>query len=252
MLELDPSEQKVVDVIVQRCRKYNTNSEVTNNAILKELGKSKAWFHPVKNRLIAKHVLQGERRGCRFTDEAVALFLPQPQEVIRRVPMEFPVLGQVKAGRTPQDNLRVYMTDPKLISPEARDMRVIPGVEEDSDVFLLEVVGNSMVDNGIHEGDYLLVKPFKNGAGPRQGQLIVARYVLAADHIQGNKGKEKMYADDLYEGPTVKYYTYDDTSDAPHRLMSHLKDSESKVKIHACEIEPVGYVVGQYRDYKVR
>jgi SOS-response transcriptional repressor LexA len=245
MLELDPMEQRVVAAIVQRCRKFNTNCEVPNSSIQKELGTSRSWFHKVKNSMVAKQVLQGERGGCKFTDEAASLFLQQPAEIVSRVPMEYPLLGQVQAGRAKNDDLRVDMADPASVNPDALTMRRIPDLQGDADGFLLEVKGDSMVAVGIQEGTYLVVKRFRDGAGPRQGQLIVARYLLPADQAEADARPE--FDHELYEGPTVKYYNYIAGHSAPHRLAASLKVGDSKNTYYAVRIHAYGYVVGYYR-----
>jgi len=90
-----------------------------------------------------------------------------------------------------------------------------------------------MVHLIIHEGDYLLVKPFLNGKEPRQRQLIVTKYLLPADVEEAQARPDAYY--DLFEGPTIKYYHYIAGNIYPHRLTSHLKLNET-FKIYAADI----------------
>ncbi len=73
--------------------------------------------------------------------------------------VEIPLLGVVAAGQP----YRAFEIDETLSVPE--------GLWDTNGVFALRVKGNSMIDEGIHDGDYLIVEPRETAAN---GQTVVA------------------------------------------------------------------------------
>jgi len=71
----------------------------------------------------------------------------------------FPLLGRIRAGAP----LEAYEV------PEAFDFAAL--FPADRDIFVLEVRGDSMIDDGIRDGDYVLVE---RRADARDGETVVA------------------------------------------------------------------------------
>lgn len=96
-----------------------------------------------------------------------------------------PLLGAIRAGRP----IEAIKTDETLEIP--RDMM-------SRNVFALKVRGDSMVDDGILDGDYVIVEPCTN---PRNGDIVVAliskddvtlkRFYREKDHIRLQPANKK-------------------------------------------------------------
>ncbi|HXV05088.1 MAG TPA: transcriptional repressor LexA [Solirubrobacterales bacterium] len=90
-----------------------------------------------------------------------------------------PLVGQVAAGEPilAEENVEEYIEIPDVIGGEEGD-------------YILRVRGESMVDAGIFEGDYVVVRPTRESAN---GEIVVVligeeatvkRYFREADHIR--------------------------------------------------------------------
>ncbi|MCC6621143.1 MAG: transcriptional repressor LexA [Deltaproteobacteria bacterium] len=97
--------------------------------------------------------------------------------------VDIPVLGKIAAG---QPILAVESAHEDTV----RIDRFFLGKQRDRDVFALRVVGESMIEDGIHDGDFIFVRKQKNA--PR-GAIVVAliddeatvkRYYPEADRIR--------------------------------------------------------------------
>ena len=91
-----------------------------------------------------------------------------------------------------------------------------------------------------------MVKPFSRDAQPKQGQLIVTKYLPAASEAEAKEAGE--FARDLFEGPTIKYYRNVAGRLRPHHLRSYRETSSKGITIETAEIDPIGCVIGVYRD----
>ena len=105
------------------------------------------------------HVAELERKGCmRRSAPGVSRGLQIVRESRTR-PAGVPILGTIAAG-TPIDALET----PEVL---AFDELVPPG----SDVYVLRVRGNSMIEDSIRDGDMVLVE---RRSDPAQGETVVA------------------------------------------------------------------------------
>jgi repressor LexA len=105
------------------------------------------------------HVAELERKGCmRRSAPGVSRGLQIVRESRTR-PTEVPILGTIAAG-TPIDALET----PEVLAFEEL---VPPG----SDVYVLRVRGNSMIEDSIRDGDLVLVE---RRSDPAQGETVVA------------------------------------------------------------------------------
>lgn len=244
MSDLTNREQEFVNIIVDWYRIHDLETPIDTEWIMEQMFISKSRVSYLKKSLVDKGMLQAAK-GYRLTDTAIEGITQPKSNVLITVPLRLPLLGQVRAGRTKQDELRVYLEDRN--SPAA-EIRTIPSVPDNSDVFLLEVIGESMLHDNILEGDYVLVKPFPRSVQPKQGQLIVTRYLPQASETEARESGD--FSDALLEGPTVKYYRYVASSARPHHLRSYRETSSKGVTIETTSIDAIGYVIGTYRDLK--
>jgi repressor LexA len=114
---------------------------------------------------VHKHIATLERkgfirRGYNQSRSIEVMQLPKPvrQEVIDRHTVELPLVGRIAAGRP-------------LEAIEDRETISLGDVARAKNVFVLQVKGNSMVDDHILDGDYILVEQTQV-ANP--GEIVVA------------------------------------------------------------------------------
>ena len=100
------------------------------------------------------------RRGYNQSRSIEVMQLPKPvrQEVIERHVVELPLVGRIAAGRP-------------LEAIEDRETISLGDVARAKNVFVLQVKGNSMVEDHILDGDYILVEQTQV-ANP--GEIVVA------------------------------------------------------------------------------
>jgi len=105
--------------------------------------------------------------------------------------VEIPLLGKIAAG---QPILAVENPHEDTV----RIDRFFLGKTRDRDVFALRVVGESMIEDGIHDGDFIFVRKQKNAA---RGSIVVAlideeatvkRYYPEADRIRFQPSNSNM------------------------------------------------------------
>jgi repressor LexA len=114
---------------------------------------------------VHKHITTLERkgfvrRGYNQSRSIEVLQLPKPvrEQVIERRVVELPLAGRIAAGRP-------------LEAVEDRETISLGDFARSSNVFVLEVKGNSMVDDHILDGDFIVVEQTQV-ANP--GEIIVA------------------------------------------------------------------------------
>lgn len=126
------------------------------------------------------YLVQLEEKGCIFRNPQK----PRALEVLdkrlyNRDTVEVPLVGKVTAGQPilAQQNIEATYLLPKEMVPDA-------------DVFLLSVKGDSMIEAGILDGDYVIVKSVDTA---ENGDIVVAligeeatikRFYRESDHIR--------------------------------------------------------------------
>jgi SOS-response transcriptional repressor LexA len=235
-----------VNSLIEWYRTNDVNSEPDIDWLRRRLPFGKTLYYRVRNELIEKDILD-PKFSCRLT-ATIRQQMEQAAVSIRiTTPVHLPLVGHVKAGRAGQYELKMDLSN--LRSPTA-DTRAIPYPEDNSNAFLLEVVGNSMVHEGIQEGDYLIVEPYPRDFFPRQRELIVTNYLP-----QVNEGKIQLGTlpdESLLEGPTVKYYTYVAGSERPYRLSwrRDIERSEFTIETKYIAVEQTLRVLSSFRSYQ--
>ena len=117
---------------------------------------------------------------------AIELLFERAKKAVRPG-YELPLIGQVAAGEpiVAEENVEEYIEVPDVIGGEDGD-------------YILNVRGESMVEAGIFEGDYVVVRPADDAAN---GEIVVAligedatvkRFFRESDHIRLQPENETM------------------------------------------------------------
>jgi repressor LexA len=150
MEPLTEKQQKVLRFIENRLKDSNPPSQ---REIARHFGLAQNAVYQLVGYLKRKDYLtdSGGHRGLRLSKE----YLDKKRET-----EGIPVVGRVAAGEPilAQENIEGYVNLSALFG-------------KSKDVFLLKVVGDSMVDEGIMDGDYVAVKP---GSTIENGRIGVA------------------------------------------------------------------------------
>jgi repressor LexA len=141
---------------------------------------SSSTVHGHLERLQAKGYLRRDPTKPR----AIELLENEPERLHTVVPIQTavlaPIIGKVTAGLpiTAIENIEDYFPLPK-------------SMVRDEDVFLLTVQGESMIEAGIHDGDYVIVRKqevARNGdivvAMTEDDEATVKRFYRERDHIR--------------------------------------------------------------------
>jgi len=153
------------------------------------------------------HLANLERLGLIKRDPTKPRALELVQEL--RPPRPLPLVGRVAAGQPilAEENVEDYVDVPAFLRRDDGD-------------FVLRVRGDSMIDAGIRNGDYIVVHPQLQVAN---GEIVVAR-------VDDDEATTKRF---YQEGRTV-------------RLVPENKDYEPIV-VNADQVDLVGKVVGVLR-----
>lgn len=120
------------------------------------LGVNKITIHEHLRHLEAKGAVMREPGKSR----AVAVvFDPDATEDAARAEPSLPLLGRIRAGQ------------PIQAVEDREDLRLVDLVPTGEGIFLLEVRGDSMIEDHIADGDLVVVE---SATSPRNGQIVVA------------------------------------------------------------------------------
>lgn len=154
---LTPRQLQVLQAI--RDHQATTGLSPTLEELGRALGVNRMTAYGHVQALLQKGLLEnldpGASRGLDLTPEARALLEPEED----RVEATFPHLGRIAAG-TPLPAIEEAET------VSLHDLLPLRGA-----TYLLEVAGDSMIGEGIHEGDHVLVQ---RDRPPSPGDLVVA------------------------------------------------------------------------------
>lgn len=185
------------------------------------------------------------------------------------VPVVIPMVGTVYAGKKTSN--RNHEAIVKLIAKpsssgngsamanywvtvDIANTFAMPVVSSDVPVFSMVVDGDSMVDEHIVKGDVVLFQPFLEGAGPKQGELIVALFLASKDEsdtdletsILRNLSDGGEAGVDLLAGPTLKYF-YSKDDEGYYRLSMRKGFTDNKYTIKTKYCRPIGRVINIIR-----
>jgi len=146
--------------IATRIRDYRTAQgySPTLQELADELGVSKVTIFEHVGALVKKGVLVRDANKARSLSIAEHAALPDEQPGIR-----FPLVGRIAAG---------YPIE-KCAQDETLDLESIfgPRIGESASTYALQVEGDSMQDEGILDGDYVIVR---KATTARDGERVVA------------------------------------------------------------------------------
>lgn len=247
IVEPTPRERELLRLVLDRLAAQDAEEPVTHQWIQQQLGVEKSRVSDLKRQLISKGYLSKDRHSFLLTKKAHEYLTGSNNLISTRIGIvtQIALRGKVKGGRTKQDEIEVDLTT----SSETISTIPIPYVPSDTEVFALHVVGPSMEHEGIHEGDYVLLQPFMQSQGPKQGELIVTKYLAPKDEplVDDLNFTIIDVSPDLLEGPTVKFFTESADEEYPYRLSWRKDVDRSPYTIRTKYIAPIGRVVGVYR-----
>jgi repressor LexA len=167
MKPLTEKQQKVLGFIEGRLRDNNPPSQ---REIARHFGLAQNAIYQLVNYLKKKGYLidSGGHRGLRLSEEYL-------QNI--RQPEGFPLVGRVAAGEPilAEENVEGYINIEKLFT-------------KSKGLFLLKVSGDSMVDEGIMDGDYVAVKPTSTIENGQIGVVLLDdEATIKRIYIQSNR-----------------------------------------------------------------
>jgi SOS-response transcriptional repressor LexA len=201
-------------------------------------------------RLVKKGYLERQLGRPVLTDKALQYFsdLDQSVKTVRPfsiVPTQIRVRGQVRAGDIGQDELRVDLSES---SGPGDEFILVPQARLERETYALEVVGDSMEHEGVFEGDYIIVEEFGPFEGPRDGEMIVTKYLPIYAEPDG---LEADISDFDLHGPTVKIYSeVVEDNERRYRLSWKRDNRANPYIIRTRYVRPIGRVIGVYRSLK--
>lgn len=156
------------------------------------------------------------------------------------VPLQIPFMGKVKAGRVKSDDIVIDMRDiTEILDAE---MVTIPNIVNAQPLIVVQVDGISMVEERIYPNDYVIVSLFDKGNTPAHGDLVVVKYIPYEPFTESYS--ETQFSEEMYEGPTLKYY-YEENG--YFRLSTRKSHRENPHTIKASAVRAIGKVIGTYR-----
>ncbi|SIR57278.1 repressor LexA [Peribacillus simplex] len=157
MTKLSKRQQDILDFIKEEVRQKGYPPSV------REIGEavglaSSSTVHGHLSRLESKGLIRRDPtkpRAIEIMNSEEASNIPKANVV------NVPLLGKVTAGMpiTAIENIEEYFPLPESMVPH------------DDHVFMLEIMGESMIEAGIHDGDYVIVKQQSNA---NNGDIVVA------------------------------------------------------------------------------
>jgi repressor LexA len=155
-MNLTPRQLHIVQLI--RDSRLARGYSPTIQELADEIGVAKVTVHEHVGALVKKGVLQREPNKARSLSLAEGVPLPNEDNGLR-----FPLVGRIAAGAP----LEQYEQSDTL------DLEAVfgPRVGEVASTFALQVTGDSMQDEGILDGDYVIVR---RASTARAGERVVA------------------------------------------------------------------------------
>lgn len=164
---LTEKQQKVLRYIEDRLQK---DSPPSQREIAKHFGLAQNAVYQLVSYLKKKGYLtnSGSHRGLRLSEA----YLDRTRQT-----EGIPIVGRVAAG-TPilaEDNIEGYIDPKELFGPP-------------SNTFVLKVIGDSMVDAGIMDGDFVVVRPSSEVTNGQIGVVLLNdEATVKRIHVQGNR-----------------------------------------------------------------
>lgn len=196
----------------------------------------------ILGRLEDKGYIERPDKRSRLTEAAFQYFesLNGSLEIL---PIKIKLAGRVRAGRKSDIDLEIDITD-------VTDSSItIPDANPSKKIYALEVEGNSMEHEHIFEGDYVIVEEFDSNEWPKNGEMIVTKYLELPEYLRNDPVID--VNDFELSGHTLKIYNEVQDKNSKYYRLSWRRDHVSNPHmIKAIRLEPVGRVIGVYRKTK--
>ena len=155
-MNLTPRQLHIVQLI--RDSRVARGYSPTIQELADEIGVAKVTVHEHVGALVKKGVLQKEPNKARSLSLVEGIPLPNEDNGVR-----FPLIGRIAAG----------MPIEQFEQSDTLDLESVfgPRVGEAGSTFALQVTGDSMQDEGILDGDYVIVR---RASTARAGERVVA------------------------------------------------------------------------------
>ena len=155
-MNLTPRQLHIVQLI--RDSRVARGYSPTIQELADEIGVAKVTVHEHVGALVKKGVLQKEPNKARSLSLVEGLPLPNEDNGVR-----FPLIGRIAAG----------LPIEQFEQSDTLDLESVfgPRVGEGGSTFALQVTGDSMQDEGILDGDYVIVR---RASTARAGERVVA------------------------------------------------------------------------------
>jgi repressor LexA len=193
---ISPRQKEIIKFI------YNFNEDHGYPPTVREIGEgvhlsSSSTVHAHLKSLENRGIIQRDAvltRAIRLVAEVAERFMPQLISNSKPTVLSLPIIGTVAAGK------------PTLAIEDIEDYFPIPANFVSGDAYILKVRGNSMIEDGIHDGDFVVVRrqqTAQNGdtvVAMMDGEATVKRYYLDAKRIRlqpANKDMQPIYADNI-------------------------------------------------------
>lgn len=205
------------------------------------LGISKSGVSNLKSNLLQEEYLEVKNGQTKLTSKAQE-FLDGLSEQGEPTTLFVLTPGGVSAGRASGGELPVLSSE---IEDTLTDSIPIPYIDLTSidsnypKIVAYQVFGNSMEREGIVEGDYVLVEVNPKKA-LSENKLIVTKYLL----------KDEQLDKDMLRGPTLKFYKGIRGKFAILTTSREIFGQPYVYEIEASYLEPIGRVIGVYREIK--
>lgn len=171
MAPLTKKQKKILDIIVKYIEEQGFSPSY------RQIGYEAGLSSPAT---VWQHIKKLKEKGYIIIDKATHL-ISLSKKFYQSGPFwTLPLLGEVQAGYP----LTMYEQSESIAIP--RDL----GLSPNRDYFVLKVRGDSMINAGIFEGDYIICE---KGALPRNGEVVVARI-----------GEDKMTLKTIFIDPKKK------------------------------------------------
>ena len=199
-MRLTPRQEQILDVLRENAGQFEHPPTLEKLCALLGL-RSRGSLHKHVQALIRAGFVEpmaGQHRGIRLIED-------EPTED------SLPLLGRIAAGR------------PIEALPQPEQIQVPPYLRTDKPCYVLQVVGDSMREAGILDGDYVVIEQRDHA---RNGEIVVALV----------RGEEATLKRILQEPGRTVLYPENSTMEA--------------MEFHPDEVQIQGVLVGQMRSYR--
>lgn len=153
MIPLTKKQKEILDIIIRYIKEEGYSPSYRTIGREAKLSSSATVW---------QHIKRLKEKGYIMVDKTTRL-ITLSKKVFQFGPLwSLPLVGEVQAGQP----LTMYEQHENIVIP--RDL----GLAADRDYFVLKVKGDSMINAGIFEGDFIICE---KGILPKNGEVVVAR-----------------------------------------------------------------------------